>query len=284
MHTRGYDLEIGSPTARRRRTCNRWLADYPVERTILAVTIVSVSVLAIMGLLSPREPSFVDAATVEEFALAHQTYGNLKNLVIVAGHAVYIGTDFTKADDMDSWFLEDYQRIPGQVESFIEHISQGVEAAAKDPSALLLFSGGETRHLAGPLSEGASYWFVANGLNWFGHPNVRQRSLTEAHARDSFENLIFSICRFYELTGHFPENITVVGYEFKRERFVDYHRAAIAFPAERLKYIGTAAPNPTTASTGEMKTLSAFQRDPFGCQASSLPRFQWALPPHSWRV
>eukprot|EP00854_Cymbomonas_tetramitiformis_P030836 gene30836-38640_t len=137
------------------------------ERTILAVTIVSVSVLAIMGLLSPREPSFVDAATVEEFALAHQTYGNLKNLVIVAGHAVYIGTDFTKADDMDSWFLEDYQRIPGQVESFIEHISQGVEAAAKDPSALLLFSGGETRHLAGPLSEGASYWFVANGLNWF---------------------------------------------------------------------------------------------------------------------
>ena len=31
-------------------------------------------------------------------------------------------------------------------------------------------------------------------------------------ARDSFENLLFGLCRFYELTGHYPEFITVGGW------------------------------------------------------------------------
>lgn len=39
--------------------------------------------------------------------------------------------------------------------------------------------------------------------------NVRWRALTEEHARDSFENLLFSVCRFRELTGSYPRNITV---------------------------------------------------------------------------
>jgi hypothetical protein len=38
---------------------------------------------------------------------------------------------------------------------------------------------------------------------------VRWRTLTEEHARDSFENLLFSVCRFRELTGTYPYNITV---------------------------------------------------------------------------
>lgn len=38
---------------------------------------------------------------------------------------------------------------------------------------------------------------------------VRSRALTEEHARDSFENLLFSVCRFRELTGRYPQNITV---------------------------------------------------------------------------
>lgn len=38
---------------------------------------------------------------------------------------------------------------------------------------------------------------------------VRWKALTEEHARDSFENLLFSVCRFRELTGSYPHNITV---------------------------------------------------------------------------
>jgi hypothetical protein len=30
---------------------------------------------------------------------------------------------------------------------------------------------------------------------------VRRRALTEEHARDSFENLLFSVCRFKQLTS-----------------------------------------------------------------------------------
>ena len=82
--------------------------------------------------------------------------------------------------------------------------------AASDPHALLLFSGGETRRDAGPRSEGASYWQVADAGGWYGSPEVRQRAATEESARDSYENVMFGLCRFYQLTGHYPESVTVV--------------------------------------------------------------------------
>ena len=50
----------------------------------------------------------------------------------------------------------------------MEHIKTGVGAAAADPTALLLFSGGQTRGQAGPRSEGGSYWAVAQQRQWFG--------------------------------------------------------------------------------------------------------------------
>lgn len=43
---------------------------------------------------------------------------------------------------------------------------------------------------------------------------MRSRALTEEHARDSFENLLFSVCRFRELTGSYPHNITVKTFYF----------------------------------------------------------------------
>ncbi len=35
----------------------------------------------------------------------------------------------------------------------MEHIRLGIQAAAEDPEAMLLFSGGQTRLAAGPRSE-----------------------------------------------------------------------------------------------------------------------------------
>ena len=90
------------------------------------------------------------------------------------------------------------------------------------------------------------------------------RAYTEEHARDSYENLLFSICRFHELTGSWPRNVTVVGYEFKRHRFEALHREAIAFPAERFSYIGTPAATPR-AEAGEAVAADSFRADPFGC-------------------
>lgn len=64
------------------------------------------------------------------------------------------------------------------------------------------------------------------------------RATTEDHALDSFQNLLFSIARFREYTGRYPTKITVVGYEFKRSRFTNLHRAAIRWPRDRFYYIG----------------------------------------------
>ena len=136
-------------------------------------------------------------------------FPKLQNLVMVAGHSIYTSSSCGKADKEDSWFLESYQRNPGQAATFLTHIQEGVEIAARDDSALLLFSGGETRKDAGPRIEAQSYWAVADSKGWFGNEeSVKSRALTEEHARDSFENLLFSVCRFRELTGTYPRNIT----------------------------------------------------------------------------
>jgi hypothetical protein len=60
-----------------------------------------------------------------------------------------------------------------------------------------------------------------------------ERMASEEFARDSYENLLFSLCRFHEITGRYPDKITVVGFGFKTKRFVDLHRRAIRFPDDR---------------------------------------------------
>ena len=79
-------------------------------------------------------------------------FANLKNLVMVAGHSVYTSSNCGKIDKEESWFLESYQKHPGQAATFLSHIEKGVEAAGRDDESLLLFSGGETRKEAGPLA------------------------------------------------------------------------------------------------------------------------------------
>ena len=95
-------------------------------------------------------------------------FAKLKNLVMVAGHSVYTSSSCGKVDKEDSWFLESYQKNPGQAATFLAHIKEGIESTARDDEALLLFSGGETRKDAGPQSEAQSYWTVAESKRWFG--------------------------------------------------------------------------------------------------------------------
>ena len=104
---------------------------------------------------------------------------NLNNLVMVAGHFVYTRNCCGKFEDESSWYLEPYQKDPGQAATFVEHIKVGVEIAAKDKEALLIFSGGETRKDAGPRSEAQSYWSVSGSEDWFGKKDaVRSLSIS----------------------------------------------------------------------------------------------------------
>ena len=194
-------------------------------------------------------------------------YPSAMDLVVVCGHAVYTAGDYSRAGEESSWYLEDYQRVKGRAETFVEHAKVGVMEAANNPKALLVFSGGKTRKSAGSLGEGTSYWEVARANRWFGKADsVAPRAFTEDFARDSLENVMFSITRFHELTGKVPRKLTVVGYEFKRDRFVDLHRAALRFPRDRFVYVGTgAAGTEERSAASEIEVRAQFKADPYGC-------------------
>jgi hypothetical protein len=75
------------------------------------------------------------------------------HLVIVPGHAVMRLTEISNNPTEDSsWYLLDYQLNQGLPEIIESHISKGIEIASKEPKALLLFSGGQTRYDAGILT------------------------------------------------------------------------------------------------------------------------------------
>ncbi|XP_023895252.1 uncharacterized protein C57A10.07 [Quercus suber] len=241
----------------------------------LLVFIISLSlgltILIILSLYESHYRMMINSYQKLDVGSDNYPFSKLQNLVMVAGHSVYTSSSCGKVDKEDSWFLESYQKNPGQASTFVRHIQEGVDIAAKDDAALLLFSGGETRKDAGPRSEAQSYWSVAESEGWFGREeNVRWRALTEEHARDSFENLLFSVCRFRELTGTYPYNITVVSYDFKEERFAHLHRTAIGFPESRFFYLGTPASSTSkeAALKGEALVRAQFQGDPYGCQGS----------------
>lgn len=126
--------------------------------------------VSILLILSFYESHYRSMATYQKVDGGNGNYpfAKLKNLVMVAGHSVYTSSSCGKVDKEDSWFLEPYQRNPGQAATFVSHIQEGVETVAKDDDALLLFSGGETRKEAGPRSEAQSYWAVAESKGWFG--------------------------------------------------------------------------------------------------------------------
>ncbi|CAF2109841.1 hypothetical protein HID58_081488 [Brassica napus] len=239
---------------------------------LVFIVCISFGITVLILLSSVYENNFRSAVTYKKNDFDNDVYpfANLKNLVMVAGHSVYTSSNCGKIDKEESWFLESYQKHPGQAATFLSPIEKGVEAAEKDDESLLLFSGGETRKEAGPRSEAQSYWAVAESKRWFGKDDVRSRALTEEHARDSFENLLFSVCKFRELTGSYPHNITAVSYDFKEERFAHLHCSAMRFPESRFFYLGTPASltSKEGALKGEAMVRTQFQEDPYGCVGS----------------
>jgi hypothetical protein len=186
----------------------------------------------------------------------------LEHLVLVAGHAVYVAKDFDHPERDERWLLQPFQH--GEPPHYIEHIRTGVALAAADERALLVFSGGQTRREAGPRSEGQSYWDLAQHFAWWSHGAVRARATVEEFARDSFENLLFGICRFREVTGGYPHRVSVVSWAFKARRF-QLHCEALRFPDARFHFHGVNQPaDLSTALRGEDTTIAAFRKDPYG--------------------
>jgi hypothetical protein len=208
----------------------------------------------------------------------HQAAQEAGHLIMVAGHSVTISGHLEDADkDELDWFLLPYQQHRGLPAAIVAHIKAGMEECRRDPDALLMFSGGETRDKTGPETEGSSYYRVADAMNlWPVGSNVRARTITEEFATDSFENLLFSICRFHEITGAYPTKITVVSFSFKRRRFETIHAPALHWPAHRFAYVGVDPPattgfNLAEATQGELENAAKpFESDPYGCHSTVL--------------
>jgi hypothetical protein len=228
-------------------------------------------------------------------------------LIIVAGHSVTISGHLQDADhDESDWYLLDYQKHHGLPEAIAKHIEAGIGHAGKDSETLLIFSGGQTRASIGPESEGSSYYRVADVMNMWSQPiarrskqyfrgnsdshsngenlemkddpirTVRARTITEEYATDSFQNLLFSICRFYEITGKYPTEITMISYTFKRHRFESLHVPALRWPLDKFHYIGVDPPTKsgfdiTESTRGEIENAAKlFVNDPYGCYSDIL--------------
>jgi hypothetical protein len=143
---------------------------YFYEAHPVAVALILLSFgLSVLVLLSVYETRFrTMSGGAWSTGVGEYPFPRLRNLVMVAGHSIYTSASCARVDGEDSWFLEPYQKHPGQAATFLAHINEGVEIAARDEKALLLFSGGETRRDAGPRSEAQSYWAIAESKGWFG--------------------------------------------------------------------------------------------------------------------
>ncbi|RPA96582.1 hypothetical protein L873DRAFT_1743633 [Choiromyces venosus 120613-1] len=161
--------------------------------------------------------------------------------------------------------IEDFQR--GEVDTYVRHIKAGIEAASQDPESLLVFSGGETKSAAGPLSEAESYYRLAHTLNLL-PTTLLSRTTTEIHARDSYQNLIFSIARFHELTNTYPTAITLISHAFKEPRFLRNHLRAISYPEANFNFLGIDSEEGVGEMVlkGEARTRQVWDEDLYGCK------------------
>ncbi|TKA52109.1 hypothetical protein B0A53_04769 [Rhodotorula sp. CCFEE 5036] len=279
----GHNIASRPLTARSRATR---LAVWLLGATLAVSVLLNIRFLVWDGHRGFRER--VHAYTVPQSVLSTipAQASPLRHLVIVPGHAVWSGSDASLASRDRDWILEPMQK-GGSVRTYLKHIVKGVEIAVRDPHALLIFSGGQTRTHA-DATEGMSYARLAklgNLYTQFMSDEERRRRAknpddefervtTEDFALDSMENVLFSIARFKEFTGHYPDRITVVGYGMKRARYEDVHRAAIRWPMDKFEYIGIDNEGDTTADyEGERKYgLEPYRLDRYGCHGRLLAK------------
>ena len=82
-------------------------------------------------------------------------------------------------------------------------------------------------------------------------PDFRDRISTENKALDSYQNLLFSLLKFWRKTGTWPQKITIVSHEFKRARFVNLHLKALKWERD-VEYLGIDPEYMTTKVESDM--------------------------------
>ncbi len=99
--------------------------------------------------------------------------------------------------------------------AYVEHMEAAVRLAAQLPDTMVF-----------------GYW---------GHQEVKQRTVPEEFALTSLENILYVIALFKLKNGRWPEHLTMLGWKFKEERFW-LHAQAIQWPSNRFSYVGVNNP------------------------------------------
>lgn len=162
-----------------------------------------------------------------------------KHLIILPCHSIWTPGP-SLGDSRDEWNLAPFQVEGYDHLCFKDHIVKSLQLLNIDEQATLIISGGQTKKESGPISESLSYYNLATRL---ADKDILERVNTEEFARDSFENVVFLICRYYELHKYYPERITIVGFEFKRGRFLQKHLKQALLYGNNIEYIGN-SPTP----------------------------------------
>ena len=199
-------------------------------------------------------------------------------LVIVCCHATYTGDGSDTGEDQ--WVLQDFQRSnpdtgrPSEHETYEAHILAGALAVEDRQQAMLMFSGGMTDKST--FTEAEGYEKVFKALASRGRVSgaySSHRYELENWATDSFQNLLFSILRFRQVTGNYPRAVTVITHAFKEDRFLDLHAPAIKWPASRIRVQGLNPPFTrdelrATQNSELERAFDLFASDPYGVQPS----------------
>lgn len=107
--------------------------------------------------------------------------------------------------------------------------------------------------------------------------------MTEDYSWDSLQNMLFSVCRFKEVTGSYPSKVTVVGMPFKMRRFLTVHREAMKIPQSMIEYVGVGGTFPDTYEQLEIeKVIPAFQNDLYACKGDLKRKKLQRNKNHRW--
>jgi len=139
--------------------------------------------------------------------------GEHTKLLVLCCHGVYHRGEF-------------YTEYPNEAEFYKEHIRESYNALKEGTYDVLIISGGCTKYPV-EKSEARGY------LDWSDDLGLARTGLVilEEYARSSVENLLFSMCRFYQYFNDFPEEIGACTLCWKKGWFEQDIAPAFCLPA-----------------------------------------------------
>jgi hypothetical protein len=138
--------------------------------------------------------------------------GEYKKLLVLCCHGVYHRGKF-------------YAEYPKEREVYEEHIRESYNALKEGRYDVLIVSGGYTKYPV-EKSEARGY------LDWSDDLGLARTGLIilEEHARSSVENLLFSMCRYYQYFNNWPEAVGACTLGWKKEWFEQVITLALCLP------------------------------------------------------